>query len=68
METLGSLLNFPKLVVSGTHIMHKCHCGAQIDVLGRHHVSCKLSAGCIPRHRALNDLIKLALDKTGFPS
>ena len=47
---------------------HKCRCGAQIDALGRHPLSCKLSAGRIPRHRALNDSIKRALDKAGFPS
>ena len=47
---------------------HKCRCGAQIDVLGRHPLSCKLSAGRIPRHCALNNLIKRALKKSGFPS
>ena len=47
---------------------HKGRCGAQIDVLGRHPLFCKLSAGRIPRHCALNDLIKHALNKTGFPS
>ena len=47
---------------------HKCRCGAQIDVLGRHPLSCKLSAGRIPRHCALNDLIKSALNKAGFSS
>ena len=47
---------------------HKCRCGAQIDVLGRHPLSCKLSAGRISRHCALNDLIKSALNKAGFPS
>ena len=46
---------------------HKCRCGAQIEVLGRHPLSCKLSAGRIPRHCALNDLIKRALNKAGFP-
>ena len=47
--------------------LQKCRCGAQIDVLGRHPLSCKLSAGRIPRHRALKNLIKRALDKVGFP-
>ena len=47
---------------------HKCRCGAQIDVLGRHPLSCKLSAGRISRHCALNDLIKRVLNKPGFPS
>ena len=47
---------------------HKCRCGAKIDVLGRHPLSCKLSAGRISRHCALNDLIKRALNKVGFPS
>ena len=47
---------------------HKCRCGAQIDVLGRHPLSCKLSAGRNPRHCALHDLIKRALNKAGFSS
>ena len=47
---------------------HKCRCGAQIDPHGRHPLYCKLRAGCIFRHRALDDLIKRALDKAGFAS
>ena len=45
-----------------------CRCEAQIDVLGRHPLSCKFSAGRVTRHRALNYLIKRALNKAGFPS
>ncbi|XP_029654080.1 uncharacterized protein LOC115227355 [Octopus sinensis] len=47
---------------------HKCRCGASIDQFGLHPLSCRESAGRFPRHSALNDVIRRALDSIGFPS
>ena len=44
---------------------HKCLCGAIVDRYGQHPLSCRLSAGRLPRHSALND-IKRALSSAGF--
>ena len=35
---------------------------------GLHGLTCKFSAGCFPRHSAMNDVIKRALQKAGLPS
>ena len=45
---------------------HKCRCGAIVDRYGLHPLSCRLSAGRLPRHSALNDIIKRALSSAGF--
>ena len=47
---------------------HACRCGETVDNLGHHPLSCKKSAGRIPRHAALNDVIKRALARAGFPA
>ena len=47
---------------------HRCRCGAMVDELGLHPLSCRYSAGRLPRHAALNDLIKRALTTSGIPS
>ena len=47
---------------------HRCRCGATVDRFGLHPLSCRLSAGRIPRHYALNDVIKRALNSAGFHS
>ena len=47
---------------------HTCRCGTSIDWRGLHALSCRFSAGRFPRHSALNDIIKRALDVAGFPS
>ena len=39
-----------------------------MDATGLHGLSCKLAAGRIPRHQALNDVIWRALTKAGVPS
>ncbi|KAJ0172890.1 hypothetical protein K1T71_011066 [Dendrolimus kikuchii] len=36
---------------------HSCRCGRAVDRLGHHGVSCGRSAGRIPRHAGLNDII-----------
>ena len=47
---------------------HDCRCGATVDEFGLHPLSCRLSAGRFPRHAALNDAVRRALDSAGFPS
>ena len=39
-----------------------------MDSRGLHGLSCKYSAGRFPRHSAMNDMIKRALQKAGLPS
>ena len=45
---------------------HKCRCGAIVERYGLHPLSCRFSAGRLPRHSALNDIIKRALSSAGF--
>ena len=45
---------------------HKCRCGAIVDIYGLHPLSCRFSAGRLPRHSALNDIIKRTLSSAGF--
>ena len=47
---------------------HRCRCGAVIDEFGLHPLACSKSAGRFPRHSALNDILKRALDAAGFHS
>ena len=47
---------------------HRCRCGAWIDRLGHHPLSCARSAGRHPRHAALNDVIKRALASANIAS
>jgi hypothetical protein len=47
---------------------HICRCGVQVDELGAHGLSCKMSAGRIPRHAQVNDLIRRALSSAGVPA
>ena len=49
-------------------IPHFCRCCGRIDSRGLHGLSCKYSAGHFPRHSAMNDMIKWALQKAGLPS
>ena len=43
-------------------------CGRRMDEKGVHGLPCKFSAGRHPQHAALNDVVKRALQKAGFPS
>ena len=45
---------------------HKCRCGAIADRYGLHTLSCRFSAGRLPRHSALNDIIKRAFSSPSF--
>ena len=47
---------------------HSCRCGQRMDSRGLHGLSCKFSAGRHPRHAALNDVIRRALQSAGIPS
>ena len=49
-------------------IPHSCRWGGRMDSRGLHGLSCRYSAGRFPRHSAMNDVIKRALQKTGLPS
>ena len=52
---LGSMLCAP----------HTCACGAPVNALGHHGLSCQHSAGRQFRHRLLNDIIWRALGRAG---
>ena len=47
---------------------HLCRCGHRVDALGHHGLSCRYSAGRLPRHANLNDVVKRALASAGIPS
>ena len=73
--SLGTLLDPPTLRVAialrvGAEVCqpHQCRCGSPADSLGHHALTCRLSAGRHPRHTALNDVVKRALQSVGVPS
>lgn len=49
-------------------IPHTCRCGAAVNRLGQHGLSCSRSAGRIPRHQNINDVIRRALATAGVPA
>ena len=49
-------------------IPHRCKCGTMVDTFGTHPLSCRFSAGRIPRHSALNDVVRRGLFAAGIPS
>ena len=49
-------------------IPHSCRCGGRMDSRGLNGLFCKYSTGRFPRHSAMNDVIKRALQKAGLPS
>ena len=49
--------------------LHSCqHCGAAVDALGRHALSCRWSEGRHQRHAAVNNIIKRSLSAAHVPS
>ena len=47
---------------------HQCrHCSVEVDVFGRHSLSCKKSEGRHFRHSALNDIVKRGLSAAHIP-
>ena len=47
---------------------HGCPCGAMVDALGIHGLSCRKSAGRTSRHNMLNDIIFRACIRSGVPA
>ena len=48
---------------------HQCRsCGADVDSLGTHGLSCHFSSGRHCRHAAVNDIVKRSLDSARIPS
>ena len=76
IPTLGLLLSESELRISvslrlGTDIVHPhacVACGDEVRSIGIHGLSCRSSAGRMPRHSAANDIIKRALSSAIVPS
>ena len=51
-----------RLGVAVTHPHQCCSCGADVDSLGTHSLSCHSSSGRHCRHAAVNDIVKRSLD------
>ena len=47
---------------------HRCSCGAVVSDRGIHGLSCRLAAGRLARHNAINDIIHRALGSAGVPA
>ena len=47
---------------------YRCRCGTNVDILGHHLLSCRRDPGRLPRHAALNDIIKRSLAAAGIPA
>jgi len=47
---------------------HTCPCGATVDSLGRHALSCKKHPGRVQRHARINDLIHHSLILAEIPA
>lgn len=48
-------------------VPHKCICGVMVEADGHHALSCTRCAGRLPRHSALNDIIRRALVSANIP-
>ena len=75
VSLLGTLLDSESFRVAislrvgaGVCIPHSCLCGGRMDSIGFHGLSCRYSVGRFPRHSAMNDVVKRALQKAGRPS
>jgi len=47
---------------------HTCSCGATVDSLGQHALSCRKNPGRVQHHAQINDLIHRALIRAEIPS
>ena len=48
---------------------HYCSlCGGHVDEFDTHGLSCKMSAGRLPRHAAINTIVKMSLARAQIPS
>ena len=52
--------------ICAAHLCH--HCGAEVDCLGIHGLSCRHSEGRLHRHAYINDIIHRALTSAKIPS
>ncbi|ESN95706.1 hypothetical protein HELRODRAFT_179181 [Helobdella robusta] len=46
---------------------YECACGARVDELGYHSLSCRLGPGKQARHTAVNEYLVQCFQKTGIP-
>ena len=72
---IGTLLDSETLRVSialrvGAAVCspHRCRCDSLADSQGYHSLTCRFSAGRHPRHTALNDVIRRALQSASIPA
>ena len=56
----------PGTAICGPHSCH--HCGSDVDVFGRHALSCRWSIGRHHRHADMNDIIGTPLTFARIPS
>ena len=75
VSSLGTLLNSGSFGVAislrvgaDVCIPHSCRRGGRMNGRGLHGLPCKYSAVRFPRHSAMNDVVKRALQKAGLPS
>ena len=47
-------------------IPQRCKCGTTVDSSGKHPLSCRFSAGRIPRHSTLSDVVRRGLSAAGI--
>ncbi len=48
---------------------HSCSlCGGNVDEFATHGLSCRMSAGRLPWHAAINTIVKMSLAKAQIPS
>ena len=47
---------------------HRCRCCTRVDEYGLHLLSWRFSIGRLPRHTALNDVIRRSLQSAGIPA
>jgi hypothetical protein len=66
----GDCLRYAVALRTGSRVCepYRCRCGRIADIHGHHPLSCAKSAGRFPRHAALNDVVKRALDSAGMYS
>lgn len=50
------------------NVPHRCPCGDMVNSSGHHGLSCSKSAGRIPRHSSLNDIIRRAFASASIPA
>lgn len=48
-------------------VPHRCVCGAWVEANGHHGLACTRCSGRIPRHQAINEIIRRAVAASGVP-